>query len=119
LDKDRVRVDTVEGVPVEGTMQLRRLLQGQHGLLLEIHLSAGTKVPEHRHDDHECHCYLVTGRLWLEINGTASLVHAGDVWLHPQGIPHSTHALDDAVWLEFKTTAQEPFTFANTRYDCR
>lgn len=106
-----VHVDTVEGVPVEGTMQLGTLVQGQQGILLKIRLAKGTTVPEHRHDDHECHCYLLTGSLQLEIDGTTSYVQAGDVWFHPEGVSHSTHALEDAVWLEFKTTAQKPSAY--------
>ncbi len=52
--------------------------------------------------------------LRLEIDGVASIIQAGDVWLHPQKTLRNTHALENAVWLKFRTTAQEPFTLTHT-----
>jgi quercetin dioxygenase-like cupin family protein len=108
---DLIPVATVEGAPVEGTMMLRKLLHGQQGLLIEIHLTKSTTVPTHQHDDHECFCFLLRGKLRLHIADTERTVSSRDFWMHPQSVAHSTHALEDSVWLEFKTSPAAPFTF--------
>lgn len=101
-------VRAIEDADVEGTLDLQKLLHGRQGLLLEIRLTAGSTVPPHKHS-HESFCYLLRGKLQLEIAGEELTVTAGDVWLHPEDVVHSTHALQDSLWLEFKSPPEEPF----------
>ena len=102
-------VNKIEGASIEGTLTADRLLHGEHGILLEINLTKGSSVPTHAHE-HESFCYLIQGKLQLEIAGEARIVHSGDVWIHPEQVLHSTHALADSRWLEFKSPPEEPFS---------
>jgi quercetin dioxygenase-like cupin family protein len=101
-------VQSIENAAVEGTLSVEKLLHGRRGLLLEIELTAGSTVPTHQHQ-HESFCYLLRGRLRLVIDGEERVVEPGDVWLHPEAVDHSTHALEDSVWLEFKSPPEAPF----------
>lgn len=101
-------IQAIEDAAVEGTLTPRKLLHGERGLLLEIHLTAGSTVPPHSHS-HESFCYLLSGKLRLDIAGEEQTVTPGDVWFHPEDVIHSTHALEDSLWLEFKSPPEEPF----------
>lgn len=97
------RLASVEGHGDNLDVTVKPLLVGEEGLLLEIVQAKGVQVPRHQHDDHESLIYLVRGRMRLTIDGTETLVGAGDAWIHPRGVPHHSEALEECVTIEVKT----------------
>jgi quercetin dioxygenase-like cupin family protein len=84
------------------------LLRGQRALLVELQARRGTVTPAHRHG-HDSYLYVVSGRLRSTMDGDAHALGPGDAVLHPAGAEHAVEALEDAVWVEVKTPAEEPW----------
>lgn len=104
-DMELVEVAALEGKALPAPMRIASLLVGREANLMWESVARGTKVPPHRHDDHESIVYLVSGaqRLWIE--GEEFEARAGDAWVHERGVEHSSEALEDCVQVEFKTPA--------------
>lgn len=100
-----VEVTVLEGRSLAAPMRIGSLLVGHEANLMWESVASGTKVPPHRHDDHESIVYLVSGaqRLWIE--GIEYEARAGDAWVHERGVEHASEALEDCVQIEFKTPA--------------
>ncbi len=104
-DKPAAEVTTVEGEPLPAPMRIASLLVGREANLMWESVARGSKVPPHRHDDHESIVYLVSGAQRLWIAGQEYEARAGDAWVHERGVEHSSEALEDCVQIEFKTPA--------------
>ena len=50
-------------------------------------------------------CCLLYGKLRLHIGEQSFLAEPGDVWMHPQGVPHYSEALADSCQIEVKAPA--------------
>lgn len=98
---EALRVKGVEGKPTAGSADLKQLLQGDEGLLIEITFEQGTTAPPHSHA-HESYCYCVKGRIKSTVGGVSYILGPGDAVFHPRDVVHSTEVLEDSVWLEFK-----------------
>ncbi len=98
-----VRMGALEGRASAGQVDLKPLLVGKDMLMVEIFEKAGVRVPEHSHDDHESVVYLIQGRMKLVIGGEEFVAKAGDAWIHPQGVPHWSEALEDCLAIEIKS----------------
>ena len=105
-DVEPILVTSVEGVPTGGEARLRKLLHGPEGLLVEVRYKAGMKAPLHKHD-HESYCYCVAGRIKSIVDGTEYVLEPGDAVFHPRGVMHSTEVLEDSIWIECKTPAEQ------------
>lgn len=97
------RLATVEGVKMLGQVDVRKLLVGDHILMLHVHRKKGLVDPVHRHDDHETIAYLIKGRLRLVIGGQEFIATPGTAWMHPPGVDHFSEALEDCEQLEIKS----------------
>ena len=104
-DMQPVDVAALEGKTLPAPMRIASLLVGQEANLMWESVARGSKVPPHRHDDHESIVYLVSGvqRRWIA--GKVYEARAGDAWVHARGVEHSSEALEDCVQVEFKTPA--------------
>src|SRR5690242_15209560 len=98
----------VEGLPMlggEGRYRVRA--SSEHGVLLEITYPAGVASPVHSHD-HDSHVYLMRGHVTGTLAGEPVELRAGEVVVHPRGVPHSVVAVTDSTWLEFKSPPTIP-----------
>jgi quercetin dioxygenase-like cupin family protein len=98
-------ITSVEGLPLTGTARLKQLLVGDDAMLLELRHSKGMTSVEHIHD-HDSYCFLVSGRMRTVVDGVEYIMEPGDAVLHPDGVPHSAEALEDCLWLSFKTSTE-------------
>ncbi len=105
VDKQPVEVAALEGKALAAPMRIASLLVAREANLMWELVPRGTKVPAHRHDDHESIVYLVSGvqRLWIA--GEVFEAGAGDAWVHERGVEHSSEAQEECVQIEFKTPA--------------
>ena len=104
----RLAIKTLEGSPVRGDLSRKMLLRGQHALLVELQARRGTITPAHRHG-HDSYLYVVSGRMRSAMGADVHTLGPGDAVLHPAGVEHAVEALEDTVWVEVKTPAEEPW----------
>lgn len=97
------RIEALEGVKLAGYLGVKPMMVGRDMLCIEIHRQAGVTDPEHAHPDHESICYLVKGRVRVVIDDEEFIAEAGDIWIHPAGVPHYHETLEDSVQLEIKS----------------
>jgi quercetin dioxygenase-like cupin family protein len=95
-------VRRIEGAAEAGRLAIKPLLVGEGMLLIELHREKGLVDPLHSHPDHESICYLLSGRLRVEIDGESFVAEPGDAWIHAPGVPHRHEALEDSVQIEIK-----------------
>ncbi len=100
-----LEVAAIEGHLLPAPMKIASLLVAREANLMWESVARGSKVPPHRHDDHESIVYLISGRQRLSIEGVEYEAGSGDAWVHERGIEHSSEALEDCVQIEFKTPA--------------
>ena len=89
------KVTHIEGAAEAGDMAIKPMIVGEDMLFMEVHRAKGLVDPLHSHPDHESMCYLVSGRLRVEIDEqdleTTALERRGCA--HGRGgFAHSTHA---------------------------
>ncbi|CAN5912102.1 cupin domain-containing protein [soil metagenome] len=70
-----------------------RTTPGQEMMLSVVTFEPGALVPEHHHR-HEQMGLLISGRLEFTIGGQTRILHPGDLWRIPGGVPHRVVALD-------------------------
>lgn len=102
-----VRMGDLEGQTTSGQVVLKPLLVGKAMLMVEFFQPAGTQIPEHVHEDHESIVYLLEGRMQLWIGGETFIAEAGDSWIHPVGIPHSSLTLAACRAVEVKSPPRQ------------
>jgi mannose-6-phosphate isomerase-like protein (cupin superfamily) len=72
---------------------------------IKVFRVGGTVDPVHQHDDHSTVMCLLSGKLIVHIGDESFTAEPGDVWYHPQGVPHYTETLVDSVQIEVKAPA--------------
>lgn len=99
---ESVKAKKVEDVSVYGDLMIRPMVVGDNEMLLEITAPKGAKVPTHKHN-HESVGYIVKGELRMIVDGKEYLAGVGSAFRHPEGVLHSTEALEDTVYIEIKS----------------
>lgn len=99
-------IGSVEGLPMPGAVRARKLSQGAHGLMIEVHVAKGTRTPRHTHT-HDSFLYIISGQVRATVGDEVGIVTSGDAVLHPAGVEHISEALEDSVWIEVKAPAEE------------
>ena len=90
-------------------VQRRVLVHGDHMLMAEFNLAAGSDLPEHDHP-HEQTGYVVSGRIRMNVKDKPSFeTGPGGAWSIAGGIPHSAEVLEDAVVIEVFYPVREDF----------
>ena len=107
-----IQMGDLEGCPTSGKVELKPLLVGSDMLMVNILEPEGTKIPAHSHDDHESVVYLIKGTMKLQIADQEFTAQAGDAWIHPIGVVHSSEALEDCVAVEIKSPPRKTWNEA-------
>ncbi|MDH3007508.1 MULTISPECIES: cupin domain-containing protein [Gordonia] len=96
-------VSLIEDTVEDGELTVRALMVGEEMIFVEAFKGKGMIDPTHQHDDHESIGYLLRGKMRVVIGDEEFIAEAGDVWLHPRGVPHMSEALEDSIQLEIKS----------------
>ena len=112
-DVESVDVKSVEGLPVDGPATLKPLMAGDRMIMLELSLPARSSTALHTHQ-HESICYVAKGTVRFVVEGETYTLGAGDACRHPQDVPHSVTAVEDATIIEIKSPAQPLEQFLGT-----
>lgn len=86
----------------------KRLITGEKIMVLNLTLSKGAVVGEHRHP-HEQISYVFSGALEFEINGEKRVVRSGEGVVLPSNIPHAVVALEETQVLDTFSPPREDF----------
>ena len=102
------RITELEGVPLDGPVDVLVRARSSTMLVLEVHMPAGTRSNPHRHAT-DSTGYLLTGQVRAVVAGEETLLQPGDAFVHPPGIEHHVEALEDSHWIEIKSPPTSPF----------
>jgi quercetin dioxygenase-like cupin family protein len=104
-DIHEFKLTGVEGDVFKDQPSLKVLMVTEDMECLKVYRKKGFVDPKHTHDDHSTVACLLYGKVRLHIGDQTFLAGPGDVWMHPQGVPHYTEALEDCCQLEVKAPA--------------
>jgi quercetin dioxygenase-like cupin family protein len=89
-------------------IHIKTLVHGDKTLLSELHMQAGSRLPDHSHP-HEQTGYLVSGRMHL-IKGDEILeAEPGDSWCIPGNASHRAEILEDTIVIEVFSPVREEY----------
>jgi len=98
-------IGIVEGTAFSQAPSIKLLMVTPDMHCIKVYRKKGFVDPRHTHEDHSTVCCLLYGRLRLHIGDQTFLAEPGDVWMHPQGVPHHSEALEDCCQIEVKAPA--------------
>lgn len=104
-DIPEIRLTRVEGDVFDDPPSLKLLMVTEDMECLKVYRKKGFVDPKHTHEDHSTVACLLYGKVRLHIGDQTFLAGPGDVWMHPQGVPHYTEALEDCCQIEVKAPA--------------
>lgn len=104
-DIEAIVLTNVNGVAFQKPSRLKVMMVTEDMELLKIYRVGGTVDPVHQHDDHSTIMILISGKLIVHIGDESFTAEPGDVWYHPEGVPHYTETLVDSVQIEVKAPA--------------
>ena len=88
--------------------RMKTLAWGDRTLMVEFHLSKGSKIPDHSHP-HEQIGYLVSGRAVFTVDGEVFEATAGDGWCILGNQVHRVDVLEDSVVAEVFSPVREEY----------
>ncbi len=77
----------------------RTLSEGEHTMLCELQMAAGSTVPSHTHP-HEQTGYLASGRFRFRLGDHWRELKAGDSWCVPGDVDHEVEVLEDSIAID-------------------
>ncbi len=89
-------------------IRMKTIVYGEKTLMTEFLLEKGSSLPAHDHI-HEQTGYLVSGKIFLTIEGEKLEVNPGDSWNIPGGVSHSAEAVIDSVAVEVFSPRREEY----------
>lgn len=98
----------LEGVELEGPVEVAIRARSDTMLMLEVRMSAGSRSNPHRHSS-DSTGYLLSGRVRAVVDEVRTVLSPGDAFVHPRGVEHFVEALEDSHWLEIKSPPLQPF----------
>jgi quercetin dioxygenase-like cupin family protein len=104
-DIPEFKLTGVEGDVFKDQPSLKVLMVTEDMECLKVYRKKGFVDPKHTHEDHSTVACLLYGKVRLHIGDQSFLAEPGDVWMHPQGVPHYTEALEDCCQIEVKAPA--------------
>jgi quercetin dioxygenase-like cupin family protein len=104
-DIPEIKLTEVEGDVFKDPPSLKLLMVTEDMECLKVYRKKGFVDPKHTHEDHSTVACLLYGKVRLHIGDQTFLAEPGDVWMHPQGVPHYTEALEDCCQIEVKAPA--------------
>lgn len=95
---------------VEMVPGVRRRIRedGEHLMLVEVHLDNGAVVPEHAHV-HEQITFVISGHLAFKLDGKDVDLPAGGTLRMPSNVRHGVTALENTVVLDVFSPPREDF----------
>lgn len=100
LTEPAICLNTAGGVQIATPPRLN-LIVGTQLMAVKLVLPAGFDHPWHNHPEHESMGVVVRGRVRMRIGDDDDIeLGPGDVWHHPVGVYHSTHAPQEAWVVE-------------------
>jgi quercetin dioxygenase-like cupin family protein len=112
-DIQTVFIRQVEGVPILGDVKMKPLIAGDHMTLLELKYAPEARSELHVHQ-HEALCYVVEGSVRVTVGQEEFVLEAGDVCVHPKGVPHRICGVVQATVIEIKSPVQPISQFLRT-----
>jgi mannose-6-phosphate isomerase-like protein (cupin superfamily) len=104
-DIPKFKLTKVEGGAFKDLPSLKVMMVTEDMECLKVYRKKGFVDPKHTHEDHSTVACLLYGKVRLHIGEQTFLAGPGDVWMHPQGVPHYTEALEDCCQIEVKAPA--------------
>ncbi len=89
-------------------IRIKTLVHGERTLLTEVHMDAGSVLPDHAHP-HEQTGTLVSGRMRLIVGDEILDAHPGDSWCVPGNAKHRAEILEDTVVVEVFSPVREEY----------
>jgi quercetin dioxygenase-like cupin family protein len=86
----------------------RTLSEGEHTMLCELRMAAGSMIPAHTHP-HEQTGYLASGRFRFRLGDRWLEMEAGDSWSVPGGVEHEVHVIEDSVAIDVFSPPREEY----------
>jgi quercetin dioxygenase-like cupin family protein len=96
----------------------RRIISGDRVMLTHVYFTAGTEVPQHRHDNEQI-TYILEGALRFsfgEDGEDVRTIRAGEVVVIPSGVPHSAVALEDTLDVDVFAPPREDWLSGTDAY---
>ncbi len=91
---------------------VRRVMNyGDRTMLLELRMTKGAVVPEHRHP-HEQVGYVFSGSVEFRMGDETRILNPGDSWLVPGGVPHTLRVIEDCVAVDIFSPIREDYLTA-------
>jgi quercetin dioxygenase-like cupin family protein len=87
---------------------IKTLVHGEHTLLAELRMDAGSFLPGHAHI-HEQTGYLVKGSMRLTIGQQTFEAEAGDSWCIPGNVEHSAKIAANSIAIEVFSPVREDY----------
>jgi quercetin dioxygenase-like cupin family protein len=84
----------------------RQYISGAQSMVARIFLKKGCVVPTHSHANEQI-SYILSGALEMISEGVTNVIRAGDLLVIPGNVPHSAHALEDTVNIDFFTPPRQ------------
>lgn len=103
------QVTHLEGVPLDGPVEVTVRARSSTMLVLEVRMPAGTRSNPHTHATDSAGVVL-SGRVRAVVDGVTTLLGPGDGFIHPPQIVHHVEALEDSHWIEVKSPPELPFS---------
>jgi quercetin dioxygenase-like cupin family protein len=104
-------------LPVEqmNSRVTRQVIHSSRLTIARIGLAAGGTVPTHAHPNEQV-MNIISGRLKVILDGTTTVLHAGQTLVIPPDAPHSVEALEDTVAVDVFSPAREDWIRGDDAY---
>ncbi|MFQ5381973.1 MAG: cupin domain-containing protein [Dehalococcoidia bacterium] len=86
----------------------RTLSEGEHTMLCELRMAAGSTVPAHTHP-HEQTGYLASGKFRFRLDDEWRELQAGDSWCVPGGVDHEVEVIEDSIAIDVFSPPREEY----------
>ena len=93
----------------------RQYISGTQSMIARIFLKKGCVVPTHSHPNEQI-SYILSGALEMTSEGVVNIIRAGDLLVIPGGVPHSAHALEDTINIDFFTPPRQDWIDKDDAY---
>ncbi len=102
LKAEDAKIKDIKGI------EMHVLAHGKNSMVVEFHLLKAQTVPTHSHPNEQVG-YVVSGKLELKIEDEVRTLESGDSYNIPEGVEHSSVALEESIVLDYFTPLREEY----------